>query len=205
MKQNSIDSAENPTPHALVAFMQEIWPMSKEMALQFASYFSFQEIAKNKILIPSGKISTSTYFLEEGYIRSYTLNNLGTEVSTELFAGPCMVNDYLSFFRKQVTSENFQTLSHCKVWTLHAKDVQILFHTFPEYREFGRMMLVTQYARLHERMLSMIQQNAVERYENLLSRQSDIFQHVPLKIIASYLGITDTSLSRIRKAMTKKH
>lgn len=48
MKQNSIDSAENPTPHALVAFMQEIWPMSKDMALQFASYFSFQEIAKIK-------------------------------------------------------------------------------------------------------------------------------------------------------------
>jgi len=74
----------------------------------------------------------------------------------------------------------------------------------PEFREFGRSMLVTAYAELKHRMLSMVRDTAEERYSLLIASSPDIFQNAPLKYIASYLGVTSTSLSRIRKEITKK-
>lgn len=87
---------------------------------------------------------------------------------------------------------------------MNYEKVQTCFHNYPEFREFGRMMLVTNYSNLHKRMLGMIKDSAETRYINLMIRHPYIFQNVPLKFIASYLGITDTSLSRIRKEITVK-
>jgi hypothetical protein len=80
----------------------------------------------------------------------------------------------------------------------------MLFHSVPEFRDFGRSILVKGFASLKTRMLSMITETAEERYASLLQNNPDVFQYAPLKQIASYLGITDTSLSRIRKDMMKK-
>jgi CRP-like cAMP-binding protein len=80
----------------------------------------------------------------------------------------------------------------------------MLFHSLPEFRDFGRSILVKGFAALKSRVLSMITETAEERYAQLLKNNPEIFQHAPLKIIASYLGVTDTSLSRIRKEFSKK-
>jgi len=80
----------------------------------------------------------------------------------------------------------------------------MLFHSIPEFRDFGRSILVKGFASLKIRMLSMITETAEERYASLLHSNPEIFQYAPLKQIASYLGITDTSLSRIRKEILKK-
>jgi hypothetical protein len=74
----------------------------------------------------------------------------------------------------------------------------------PEFREFGRLLLINNYSLLHDRMVGMIKDTAEQRYLKLLEKHADIFQNVPLKIIASYLGITDSSLSRIRKEIMHK-
>jgi CRP-like cAMP-binding protein len=80
----------------------------------------------------------------------------------------------------------------------------MLFHTYPEFREFGRAMLVKQYAAFKQRTLALINKSAEERYAQLINGNKEIFQYAQLKHIASYLGITDTSLSRIRREYSKK-
>ena len=87
---------------------------------------------------------------------------------------------------------------------MNYEKVQTCFHSYPEFREFGRMMLVTNYSNLHERMLGMIKDTAEIRYLTLMKRHPYLLQNVPLKIIASFLGISDTSLSRIRKEIVIK-
>jgi hypothetical protein len=82
--------------------------------------------------------------------------------------------------------------------------MQTNFHTFPEFREFGRLNIINHYSILKQRMLSMLQETAEQRYGNLINSNPEILQTAPLKHIASYLGITDTSLSRIRKEFIKK-
>jgi DNA-binding MurR/RpiR family transcriptional regulator len=82
--------------------------------------------------------------------------------------------------------------------------MQESFHTIPEFREFGRLNITNQFGILQQRMLSTLHETAEQRYSHLINANPEVFQHAPLKQIASYLGITDTSLSRIRKEFTKK-
>ena len=91
-----------------------------------------------------------------------------------------------------------------KIWSMTYADVQTQFHSIPEFREWGRMMLINSNAVLQDRVFGMIQLTAEQRYAQLIETQPEIFQHVPLKMIASYLGVTDTSLSRIRQAFRSK-
>jgi CRP-like cAMP-binding protein len=178
--------------------------MPTEKSVFLSEQFDPLELSKNEILLRENRISKSTYILESGYIRSYTLDHNQDEVTTNIFSAPCFVNDFLSLFKQQPTSENFQSITSCKLWTMSYEKVQTCFHTYPEFREFGRMMLVTNYSKLHDRMLGMIKDTAENRYLKLMQQHPDIFQNIPLKIIASYLGITDTSLSRIRKEIAEK-
>lgn len=183
-------------------YVLKLVPISTEKAHLIAEGFDNFNLSKNTLLINENKITKETYFLESGIIRSFTYNNKCEEVTTNIYSAPCFVNDFLSFFKQQPTSEAFQALTDCKIWKMDYEKVQIYFHTYPEFREFGRMMLVTNYSNLHERMLGMIKDTAETRYLNLMKKHPQVFQNVPLKIIASYLGITDTSLSRIRKDVT---
>ena len=189
---------------ALQNYISSILPMPIDKATFFADQFELIVITKGELLLTEGKITKDTFILENGYVRSYTFNQLGQEVTTNLFSGPCFVNDFLSFFKQQPTTENYQCLTQCTLWRMSFEKVQTYFHTYPEFREFGRMMLVTNYSNLHDRMLGLIKDTAENRYLKLLKLHPNLIQHVPLKMIASFLGITDTSLSRIRKEITKK-
>lgn len=188
----------------LEKYIVSVLPMPAEKAAFFARQFEPIDELKDHLLLRENKTANDTFVLESGYVRSYTFDHNGNEVTTNIFSAPCFVNDFLSFFKQQPTSENYQCLTACKLWKMSYEDVQICFHTYPEFREFGRMMLVTNYSILHERMLGFIKDTAENRYLKLMKHHPDIFQHVPLKIIASFLGITDTSLSRIRKEIMTK-
>jgi CRP-like cAMP-binding protein len=111
---------------------------------------------------------------------------------------------FLPFFNRTKSRENIQALEDCKGWFITYEQLNYLFHTLPEFRDFGRAILVKGFAALKTRMLSMITETAEQRYHALLSSNPEIFQHAALKHIATYLGITDTSLSRIRKESIKK-
>jgi CRP-like cAMP-binding protein len=190
--------------YSLEKYVQSLLPMSPEKAHQVAENFMPIEIEKNEFILKEQKTSRATYYLESGFVRSFTFDNNGNEVTTNIYSAPCFVNDFLSFFKQQPSQENLQSLTHCKLWKMSFEQVQISFHNIPEFREFGRLMLVTNYSHLHERMLGMIKDTAETRYLKMLERHPDVFQHVLLKVIASYLGITDSSLSRIRKEIMQK-
>ena len=100
--------------------------------------------------------------------------------------------------------ENIQAITECHGFFLSIEKLNALFHSLPEFREFGRAMLVKEFAAYKKRTLSLINQTAEERYSDLLDTNKEIFQVVQLKYIASFLGITDSSLSRIRKEFSKR-
>lgn len=185
-------------------FIQTTIPMPSEKAKILADKFECMELQKNELILTENKLTKHTYILESGFVRSFTMDNQGNEVTTHIYSPFCFINDVMAFFKQQPASESFQTLTPCKLWKMSYEDAQSNFHGIPEFREFGRMMLITNYSNLKERMLGMIKDTAENRYLKLMQQHPDIFQNVPLKIIASYLGITDTSLSRIRKEILNK-
>ncbi|MDR3678543.1 MAG: Crp/Fnr family transcriptional regulator [Flavipsychrobacter sp.] len=183
----------------LVAFIRNTLPFAGTKAEEIATSFEEKHIDKNGFLLKEGKICNDYFFLEEGCMRAYALDVDGNEVTTGFYSGDQIVFEAASYFMRVPSRENIQALTDCKGLYMTFDQLQVLFHSVPEFREFGRAVIVNCYVGLKQRMLSMINETAEERYANLLSSRSEIIMHAPLKHIASYLGITDTSLSRIRK------
>ncbi|MCQ0111647.1 cAMP-binding domain of CRP or a regulatory subunit of cAMP-dependent protein kinases [Zhouia amylolytica] len=184
-------------------YFHSLFPIEKEIVVQITEKFTSFKLHKNTVLIDKNEISSKTYFLEEGYMRSYILNEDNEEVTTNIYVAPCFVNDFLSFFKQQPTREIYQTITACSFWETSLENVQSNFHNIPEFREFSRLLFVINYHKLKDRTIEMASQKAETRYLNLLEQNPNVFQHIPLKVIASYLGITDSSLSRIRKDIGK--
>lgn len=156
------------------------------------------EFAKNDYLIKEGTTANYYYFMEAGFARSYVIDLDGHDISTKFFSSTDIVIDWHSYFLKTKCRENVQAISACTVWKISFENFMKLFH-IESFREVGRTRLVNNYFELKTHSVSVIADPAKERYLNLLKTKPDIVQNVPLKQIATYLGITDTSLSRIRK------
>ena len=173
-------------------------------AEEIAARFSGKSIPKNDFFLKEGKVSQEYLFLEKGFMRAFAHDTDGNEVTTNFCSDGQVAFEVFSFFNHIPSQENIQALTDCEGWYITYQQLNSLFHELPEFREFGRSILVKGFSSLKSRMLSMITETAEQRYANLLKTNPEIFQWAPLKTIASYLGITDTSLSRIRKEYSKK-
>jgi len=188
----------------LVNFIKGITPMSEGIAHDIVNNFEPLSLNKNDFLLRKGEVSGEYIFLESGFIRAFTIDTNGDEVTTNFYGQRSVVFEVASYIKRIPSQENYQALSECQGWTGSHKSLQGLFHSIPEFREFVRAILVDDFIALKERTLSMITLTAEERYDVLLKSKKEIFKYASLKHIASYLGITDTSLSRIRREITKK-
>ncbi|MEE9361147.1 MAG: Crp/Fnr family transcriptional regulator [Cellulophaga sp.] len=184
------------------SYFHSLFPIKKEIVLKITEPFSDFTLNKNAILLDRDIISTKIYFLEKGYMRSYILNKDNEEVTTNIYSAPCFVNDCLSR-TKQPAKEIYQTITDCSFWETNLENVHKNFHEIAEFREFSRLLFVINNSKLNDRLIKMASQKAETRYLNLLKQQPHTFKHVPLKIIASYLGVTDSTLSRIRKGISR--
>ena len=188
----------------LIHFFQTNLPVSKPTLDGIVAHFEERYFAKNTFLLKEGKVNNDYLFLAEGFMRAYTHDLNEEEVTTNFFTKNRVVFDAASFFMRTVSTENIQAVTDCRGFVITFEKLNMLFHTIPEFREFGRMMLVKEFAVFKQRTLALINQTAEERYANLILTNNELFQYAQLKHIASYLGITDTSLSRIRREFSKK-
>jgi CRP-like cAMP-binding protein len=194
----------NPEKGKISRFILNVLPMPQQQADSIAALFKEKAIEKDDVLLKNGKVCNEYYFLEDGYMRAYTHDLDGNDVTTAFYSSNQIVCELFSFFKRIPSRETIQALSDCKCWYITYDELQNIFHAMPEFREFGRAILINAIAGLKQRMMSTLHQTAEERYSNLLLSSPEIFQHAALKNIASYLGITDTSLSRIRKDFAKR-
>lgn len=185
----------------LILFIEKILPMHRQRVEEIAANFQPIEIAKDDYFIKAEKLSNKYLFLEKGFIRAFTFDPDGNEVTTDFYSDNQIVFEVGSFFQNTASKENFQALENSTGWYITYDQLQALFHSIPEFREFGRMILVRGFIAFKQRTLSLINETAEQRYETLIKARPEIFQKAPLKNIATYLGITDTSLSRIRREM----
>lgn len=188
----------------LIHFLQSTKLVSLEKAEEIALDFRSKQITKNEFVLKENEVCDEYLFLETGFMRAFAYDTQGNDITTDFYSAGQVVFEVSSFFNRTRSKENIQALSDCVCWSITYQRLNALFHGMPEFREFGRHILVRGFSSLKIRMLSMITETAEERYSALLTKNAEIFQAAPLKHIATYLGITDTSLSRIRKEFAKK-
>ncbi len=188
----------------LTIFLKSLLPVSDTVANTIGEHFEPAAFSKNEFILKQGKVANDFIFLKNGYIRAFTYDTEGNEVTTNINSQNSIVFEAASFIKRTPAKENLQAVTDCEVLIVKYDTFQTLFHTIPEFRELARENLVNGFIALKERTLGMINLTAEQRYEHLLKTRPELFQNIPLKHLASYLGVTDTSLSRIRKELAQK-
>lgn len=186
----------------LIDFFQKNSQMSLQTITNVTDRFEERTFSKNEFFLKQGKVCELLY-LAEGLMRAYTFDLKGNEVTTNLFIRNRQVFDHASFFLQTSSEENIQAITDCLGYSITFEKMNALFHSVPAFREYGREMLVKELVAYKKRTLAMINKTAEQRYEDLIKHDKEIFQVVQLKHIASYLGITNSSLSRIRREFSK--
>jgi len=176
--------------------------LSKQEKHRVVNSFTKVHFKKNDFIFRESQVVNHYYYMEEGFARSFTYDFDGNEVSTNFYSLSNIIIDWTSFMLRTPTQENFQVNTDCVCWRLDYTDFQILFNSIEGFRESGRARFAMSYLKLKKKHLSIITNTAKERYFLLLQEHPEIINNAPLKHIATYLGITDTSLSRIRKEIS---
>jgi CRP-like cAMP-binding protein len=156
---------------------------------------------KGDFILKKGKIPHAYYCVEQGLVRSYVYDYNGNDVTTGFIGENEIAIDVISLFHQIPTEEYFQALTDCECYMIDLTRFQELYHSIKGLNEWGRAWMSENSFELKQRIISMLTESASERYQKLESQHPQILQQAPLKYIASYLGITDTSLSRIRKSL----
>jgi CRP-like cAMP-binding protein len=188
----------------LIQFLQSTNLVLPKTAAAIADTFSEKEISKKQFLLKEGKVCNDYFFIENGFMRAFSFDTEGNDVTTNFYAANQVVFEVSSFFNRTISKENIQAIADCTGWYITYEQLNSLFHSLPEFSEFGQSVLVRGFTSLKTRMLTMITETAEQRCDALLKTNPEIFQHAALKHIASYLGITDTSLSRYPERILKK-
>lgn len=180
-------------------FFQQQGLTSAAVLDELCTVFEPKEFSRHALFLKAGQVANEYLVLETGLLRAHVQNMNGDDVTTAFFTPGNVVLEAASFFQRKPSQESIEAVSDSTGWVVTFENLNHLFHAYPAFREAGRGILVRELAKLKERMISAISLTAEERYRNLLETAPDILQQAPLKHIASYLGVTDTSLSRIRK------
>lgn len=193
-KQTLIDFVKATTPNIM---------LSQQAQEKIAEHFEERTFSKNDFLLKAGW-NSCYFYLAEGFMRAFTYDTQGNEVTTFFYPKNRVVFEIASLFLHTPSVEYIEAITECKGYVVSFDSLNMLYHTVPEFREFARMVMVKEFVAYKQRTLAMINKSAEDRYSELLNNNREIFRHAQLKHIASYLGITDSSLSRIRREFLKK-
>jgi len=160
-------------------------------------YFTPLEVPAKTILLKEGQVSRTMYFIEQGCLRTW-VNNDGKEITTQFFFEGDVVSSIESFRTNQPSLYTIESLEPTVLQTLSIKDFQEIIASSDDFKKAMEEHLFKRFYQAQQLFYSFLKNNPQQRYEELLQRHPHIVQRVPQHYIASYLGITSVSLSRIR-------
>ena len=161
-------------------------------------------VSKGEILIQEGQTVNKTFYAIQGSLRSFCVDKEGKEHTLQFAIKDWWISDFMAIYNNEPASLTVQCITDSTVIEFNAQKLNDIYIQFPEFEPFQRKNLERHVVSLHKRILNQLQLTALERYSLFLKQYPNIEQHVPNYHIASYLGITQQSLSRVRAEIAKK-
>ncbi|MEM6724222.1 MAG: Crp/Fnr family transcriptional regulator [Bacteroidota bacterium] len=186
----------------LKQFIESYQTFSEEEVEQLIPLFEHRTLNKYDFLIKEGEVCDELSIIESGYFHSFYYSEEMEEVTFCVNFPKNLSFAYSSFITGEKSKESIQAITPARVWVLKKSIIDQLSQDHIGWTRFFQLIAERQYIELEERVFQFQKFDAQQRYINLMEQYPECVQQIPLKYLASYLGVTQRHLSRIRKQLT---
>ncbi|HEY1061685.1 MAG TPA: Crp/Fnr family transcriptional regulator [Daejeonella sp.] len=163
------------------------------------SLFSPKKLRKRQYILQQDDICKNLIFVEKGILRSYSVDNKGNEHILQFAPEGWWISDVYSFLTGEAAVYNIEAIEDSELLLISRSSLDELYERVPKFERYFRLLSQANMVATHRRLTASLSDNADEKYLRLLSAYPNIVARVPQHMIASYLGITPETLSRVRK------
>ena len=189
--------------HQAIPFLAKFGIARPEEAAIILKHMDLVTCQKGDLLLQEGTIAKQCFFLLQGCIRQFQLVD-GEEKSQDFYVDESVVIVYDSYLHNQPAGYNLDCLEECILLAGTKAQQEELEKVFPNFTLLTHSFLTHDYNKVHERLASFVNLSAEDRYRWLEANHPNLLNRVPLRHLASYIGVTPESFSRIRKRIMAK-
>ena len=194
----------------LKSYIDNFIPLNDEDWMEMMQLFKSYSYKKGEFIYGASDIPAEVNFIVEGVVRSFKMEEDGKDftwafyylndevMEHQMIADVCVV-DYASFLRNKSAELAFEVMEDCTIMTITKEDLFKLYESDEKWQMFARKIAEDAYCATRDRTLTLLTKNAKERFKILKNYFPDIFSRFSQQHIASYLGITRQSLSRLER------
>lgn len=186
-------------------YLSEILEIPKDAITTCSDFYVSKKVAKNEFLLREGEICLDTFFVEKGLLRMFSLDKNGKEHVIQFAPENWLISDRSSLNFNEKSKFYIEAIEDTEVFILGNDFFTKMIENYPHIAERNDLLLQKHIRNLQNRVNSLLADTAEERYMNFIKMYPDILLRVPQWMVASYLGITPESLSRVRKELARKN
>lgn len=179
-------------------------PFSEEELAIVKTHLTPKKLRRKQYLLQEGDVCKFIAFVEKGALRSYSIDEKGVERIIQFALEGWTISDLYSFLTGEQATYNIDALEDSELVLISKSAHEDLLKTLPKYETWMRIQITGAYIAMQRRLTSIISLSLEERYAAFASIYPHIIQRVPQHMIASYMGLTPETLSRVRKKMNRK-
>ena len=177
--------------------LDQISPLSSQSIQLIADKMQLIQLPKNTTLIDADKVEKKLYFIKKGIVRAYIIDE-GKEITFWFGKEGDLILSMRSYVENKISYETIELMEDCELYEIKSSDLQLFYATNLEIANWGRKLAEIELIKTEERFISRQLGTAIDRYKKLLEENPSLINRVQLGYIASYLGISQVTLSRIR-------
>lgn len=189
----------------ITTYLSEVLDIPLQDVKNCGNFYTSIKVAKHEFLLREGDVCNQTFFVESGLLRMFSIDKNGKEHIIQFAPENWLISDRSSLYFNEKSKYYIEAVEDSEILLLKSDFFAKLNQVFPSTAHNNDLLLHKHIRNLQNRVNSLLAETAEERYMNFIKMYPNILLRVPQWMVASYLGITPESLSRVRKELARKN
>ncbi len=184
-------------------YIKDYFGISTQNLEPVSQLFRETRLSRGEELLRIGQYSRDLHFIQDGLMRMYAYNESGEKEITQWIAmGGSLVTEFSCFMFNSPSRYNIQALTECSLFTISKENYDSIGQQVSNWAELDKLFVAKCFVHMENRIFSQLSMTAEEKYRKLLAESPELFQQVPLQYLASMMGMSPETLSRVRKKLS---